>query len=498
MFCPKCGNQLPDEAAFCPKCGFKLSEIEFAEPTSSKTKKAKADSTASETPKKKKSKKLPLILGVVAVIIVVIILASIGGDGEIDYKATVRAYKPYAESQGISYTCGQVFDQYLSNAAWTVRESDGGANVDISGTAKGTDKKLAVTIQVDVTGDSARFTPGPVKLGGEELTENAFFALFVACDQQDEDLSHIGELIAEVDLALGGGELLGTFADPTTGVSFRYPEWWVALDTSSEYEIASLLSPRNTANHRAQFKVSKTFDFYDVFSGDAAAVQASVNEIGTFLDYGDAMLGDVPAKVLRYRMPGSNGDDTVVSFWYTDGQEVYQVVCSYSDSTSALYAPIFQVIMESYTAAGGGDAVASASGLCFRGVPVDALLGASYDDMIEIFGKPNSTMYGNEDNYYGDATIHFDMWSLESPYLCSITSRSLDDVTYNGRPLSDRYDELSQIMGREPDDARVYYDTYSMTYTWDYMGSDASLTVSTPAAEGSMATTEVSISWWYM
>lgn len=355
MFCPKCGNQLPDEAAFCPKCGSKLSEVEFAEATSSKTEKATPmpQKDAEAKPKKRSTKfKVGVLLGVVALLVLLIALCS-GGDEEIDYKATVRAYKPYAESQGISYTCGQVFDQYLSNAAWTVRESDGGANVDINGTAKGTDEELAVTIQVDMMGGSARFTTGPVKLGGEELSENAFFALFVACDQQDEDLSHIGELIAEVDLALGGGELLGTFTDLATGVSFRYPEWWVDPGTSSEYEIASLLSPRNNANHRAQFKVSRTFDAHGVFSGDAAAVQASVNEIGTFLDYGDAMLGDVPAKVLSYQMPGLNGDDTVVSFWYTDGQEVYQVACSYSDSASALYGPIFQAIMESYTGSSG-------------------------------------------------------------------------------------------------------------------------------------------------
>lgn len=181
-----------------------------------------------------------------------------------------------------------------------------------------------------------------------------------------------------------------------------------------------------------------------------------------------------------------------------DAVEKLLAIFAVYDAQGADLSLLGEVIAEIELALGNGEAVASASGLCFRGVPVDALLGASHEDMVSLLGRPNSTMYENEENDYGDATISFDMWSLESPYLCSITSRSLDDVTYNGRPLSDRYDELSQIMGREPDDARVFYDTYSMTYTWDHMGSEASLTVSTPAAEGSMAATEVSISWWYM
>lgn len=146
----------------------------------------------------------------------------------------------------------------------------------------------------------------------------------------------------------------------------------------------------------------------------------------------------------------------------------------------------------------GVEAEVSADGLCFRGVPVDELLGASYDGMIAFLGEPDSTMYDIEENYYGDATICFDMWSMESPYLCIITSHSLDDITtYNGHPLSSGHDELSQILGREPDEAGFIYDTYSMKYNWDHMGSGASLIVNNPTTEDSMATTEVSISWWY-
>lgn len=350
MFCSKCGNQLPDGAAFCPQCGSKLSEELAAAPTSAEPQKSEADSAAPEKPKKKKSKKLPIILGVAAVAIAVFFFTSMGGGT--NYKATVRAYTPYAQSQGIPHTCGQVFDRYLSNAVWSVRESGGGAYVEINGTAKGTDKELATTVWVETEGDGAKLKPSTLKLGEEYLTKNAFFALFVAYDQQDEDLSHFDELMDEVNLALGQSKLTGTFFDPATGVSFCYPDGWATLDTN-EYVIANLYSPRNTANHRAIFEVGMTGDFYDVFSEDEAAVRDAVNSAGdyTFLDYGDAILGDIPAKALRCQKKGLNGDEIEVSFWYTDGEEVYKVSCTYSDlpSASAIYEPIFQAILESYS-----------------------------------------------------------------------------------------------------------------------------------------------------
>jgi len=33
MFCPKCGNQLPDGSAFCGKCGVQLGQSKTAAPT---------------------------------------------------------------------------------------------------------------------------------------------------------------------------------------------------------------------------------------------------------------------------------------------------------------------------------------------------------------------------------------------------------------------------------------------------------------------------------
>lgn len=138
----------------------------------------------------------------------------------------------------------------------------------------------------------------------------------------------------------------------------------------------------------------------------------------------------------------------------------------------------------------------TANKVLYKGVPVDQLLGASPDDFISIFGEPDTTNYGGEELIYGNVTIYIDMWSAGTPYLCGIYSGALDDFTYNGQPLSDDYDKLTQILGREPDEARVDYDAYCMTYRWDYMGSTAYLTVETPATEGSPAITQVGVSWW--
>ncbi len=78
-----------------------------------------------------------------------------------------------------------------------------------------------------------------------------------------------------------------------------------------------------------------------------------MNEDHEFLDYGELTLGELPAKVLKYRTQGLNGDETVIEFWYEIGGGVYRVSCSYTSSTEALYNPLFEAIMSSYTVEDG-------------------------------------------------------------------------------------------------------------------------------------------------
>lgn len=366
MYCHKCGAKAIESAEFCQKCGAKLIvDIPVEQPVvtaqNNQVQQSAADSRVDPVQQPvlapmnasgKRKSKLPIIIGIIGVIVVAAVLVALNWEGKADYEATVRAYTPYAESYGMPYTCGEVFEKYVPDADWKVRESGDVHYVDISGIAKGSDRELTMTVQVEAEEDRAVMKPTSVKLDGAELSENAFFALFVAYDEKDDDLSHIEDLISEVDFALRGGELSGVFSDEATGISFCYPDWWAELDTPSEYEIVEMISPRNSENHITTFKVSITFDVLDVFSGDESAVKKSLGEDCTFLDYGDIMLGDIPAKALTYQTKGLNGnDDIVVTFWYMIGEDVYRVACSYAASTSAIYGPMLQAIMESYTVA---------------------------------------------------------------------------------------------------------------------------------------------------
>lgn len=139
---------------------------------------------------------------------------------------------------------------------------------------------------------------------------------------------------------------------------------------------------------------------------------------------------------------------------------------------------------------------ANTGGLLFKGIPADQLLGASYETIIDIFGEPDTSMFEGEEITYGNVRLNFDMWSRPEPYLSTVSSQSLEDFTYNGYVLSVDYYDLAQIFGREPDAADVFYDTYSMAYNLDYMGSTVRLTIDTPATAESSVSTEVSISWW--
>lgn len=358
MFCHKCGTQIAEGADFCHKCGTKVvytdtvqRSVDASAPIiEQQTDPSQQPSSVSMEISTKKKSTLPIIVGIIGVVVVAVVLVVLNWGGKVDYKATVRAYTPYATSQGIPYACGEVFDQYIPDADWKVRESGDVHYVDISGIAKGTDREMTVTVQVETEEDRAVMKPTSVKLDGIELSENTFFALFVAYDEKDNDLSRIEDLISEVDFALRGGELSGVFSDEATGISFCCPDWWAELETTGEYEIVDMISPRNCESHITTFKVSMTFDVLDVFSGDESAVKKSLGEDCTFLSYGDVMLGDMPAKTLTYQTKGLNGnDDIVVTFWYMIGEDVYRVACSYAASTSAIYEPIFQAIMESYT-----------------------------------------------------------------------------------------------------------------------------------------------------
>ena len=166
MFCPKCGAELIDGAKFCQKCGARadvpaasaeiLREDAASQPTAAPVDRSK---------KQKKSRKAPVMI-LLAVVLVVIagVFISMNWD-PIDYVATAKAYQPFANSQGLPYTCEEVLDKYLVSAQWEELEPNG-----------------------------SLFTLYTAAIDGVETTDSGevadfLYLLFVACDQKVEDLS---------------------------------------------------------------------------------------------------------------------------------------------------------------------------------------------------------------------------------------------------------------------------------------------------------------------
>ena len=379
MYCHKCGQELPDQALFCPSCGTKVtygepasqdaapvtpippgsaapSSKQFFPENPSSTIPAPAVNPSAGTPKpepKKKAKRGILIGGLSAagVVLVAVVLFVVLNWKSVDYVASVQAFQPFYHSQGLPYTYGEVLDEYLPDAEWSaVKEGKGIATVEVSGTAKGLEEEVKLSVQMAPNPEDpngALYTPESASLGEEtfsstEETVEFLYWLFVAYGQQVEDLSLV--------LPAGSVELTQTFEEEAAGISFHYPENWEAIETGSEFDIVSLIDSDNTADSIASMKVCEVLDEnpFGIFTDDESTVEQAVNEFHTFVSLEDTTLGDVPAVELIYQTEGLKGTDQVINYWYERGDKVYQVVCSYSELTALKYEPIFENIMGTY------------------------------------------------------------------------------------------------------------------------------------------------------
>lgn len=379
MYCHKCGQELPDQALFCPSCGTKVtygepasqdaapvtpippgsaapSSKQFFPENPSSTIPAPAVNPSAGTPKpepKKKAKRGVLIGGLSAagVVLVAVVLFVVLNWKSVDYVASVQAFQPFYHSQGLPYTYGEVLDEYLPDAEWSaVKEGKGIATVEVSGTAKGLEEEVKLSVQMAPNPEDpngALYTPESASLGEEtfsstEETVEFLYWLFVAYGQQVEDLSLV--------LPAGSVELTQTFEEEAAGISFHYPENWEAIETGSEFDIVSLIDSDNTADSIASMKVCEVLDEnpFGIFTDDESTVEQAVNEFHTFVSLEDTTLGDVPAVELIYQTEGLKGTDQVINYWYERGDKVYQVVCSYSELTALKYEPIFEDIMGTY------------------------------------------------------------------------------------------------------------------------------------------------------
>ena len=180
MFCPECGAKLIDGAKFCQKCS------------------AKIETPVNDTKPQKKSRKVPLIGLIAAVLVIAAGIVIAMNWSNIDYIATAKAYQPFAISQGLPYTCEEVLEQYLISAQWEELEPEGDLHyVKISGTAKGTERELALTIQMVPNPndpDGCLFTPCMASVDGVTTTDTGEVVdflgmMFMAYDQKVKDLS---------------------------------------------------------------------------------------------------------------------------------------------------------------------------------------------------------------------------------------------------------------------------------------------------------------------
>ena len=377
MYCHNCGQQLPDTALFCPECGTKVAEkVENPETPVPSTPVAPvpaaptapvpesgpevappqaAGAPGSPKPAKEAKKKAKIgILTALAVVVVAVALFVAFNWRSVNYVASVQAFQPFYHSQGLPYSYGEVLDAYLPDAEWSaVKEGKGQATVEVRGTAKGLDEEITLSMKMAPDPENPNgslYTPESASLGeetfsGTEETVEFLYQLFVAYDQQVEDLS----------LVLPGDnvELTQTFTDEEAGITFSYPESWEALDTESEYQIASLMDSQNTEDSVATMTISVALDTdpFGIRTGDEASVKQAVNELHQFVSLEDTTLGDVPAIQLVYDTAGLKGTDRVINYWYERGDETYQVVCSYSELAALKYEPIFEDILESYQVA---------------------------------------------------------------------------------------------------------------------------------------------------
>lgn len=197
MFCNKCGTEVPDGAVFCQKCGAKLTSAARPETEPSADYGRRSGVVSPDLPMKKSHGKLAIIFAVAALAVLAVIFIAINRGSMVDYEASVRAHTPFADSRGLPYTYGEVFDKYISDAKWDIRESGDVAYVDISGKAKGTDEEIYIALKAapyEQDSDLLLISTESVTVGGSKSTTEdeavrLISDIFMAYDEGANDLS---------------------------------------------------------------------------------------------------------------------------------------------------------------------------------------------------------------------------------------------------------------------------------------------------------------------
>lgn len=402
MFCIKCGAQNPDGAKFCIRCGAKMVTEEPSsvrvEPTpapvtpepvhqppqpaqpvqpqqwvpSGRKAPVYPQPSMSPAPQKKKRPKWPFIVGgavLVALVLILVVIAGDSGKPKYDYEATLRAYTPYADSQGLPYTFGEVMDKYLEDTAWDVEEEENGqAVVTVSGTLKGFGEKAEFTYTLTPDSEDS----GTVKFRNDSVTVNSersswdgapdwfLLSLYTAYDEGDEELADLSGLL--VALGIREPKLTETYTNEDAGISFKYPSAWQkpssevkeALSVFEEAFGPLVFSLADEEKYLVQFS-----SIIGIFQYPDSAIQTDVEQLlgddNEFLDIMDfdpsttetsvTEIGSVPARMILL-----NGEDeTTRIYMYIAGDKMYTILLMRQGKETEQLEHCFDAIMDTYT-----------------------------------------------------------------------------------------------------------------------------------------------------
>lgn len=305
-------------------------------------------------------------------------------------------------------------------------------------------------------------------------------------------------------------ELSKTYVSTHAAVSFQYPDEWRRISEADwgDYLIDSdgvlVLLAREDDDEPALDSVIILTEFETdeedqeiFFSDDETFLGWFKDEDHRTKETSVVELDGVPTR--RVTFVNSEGEGRQYYFFIA-GDTLFRLDFVWWIEDAGELQPIFDAIMDSFTinmdkleaAADAEQAAADPSAaseyqdmVLYKGIPVDYLLAASYDDIIEVFGEPDSSMFGGEEITYGSTGMTFDMFDWSQPYLCILESTTLEDFTYNGQALTTDRDGLTKIFGMSPEDNGFG----QWCYYWDLMGQPVTLTADPSASS-------IRVSWW--
>lgn len=482
--------------------------------------------TPSPTPQKKKIPKWPFFVGGGAVVVVLaLILVVIFGDigkPKYDYEATLRAYTPYADSQGLPYTFGEVMDKYLEDAAWDVDEKeDGQAVVTVSGTLKGFGEEAVVTYSLTPNPEDS----GKFKFMNEGVTVNSeksswdgasgwfLTALYDAYESGDEELADLTGLL--VAPGIHEPELTETYTNEDAGISFKYPKAWQEPSGGDAEQLSSLgetfgdevFSAMDSERYLNQFNsfigVYKSIEpvtqddvdfvlgdddeFIDSIGFDPAVTETSVIKIGT-----------VPAR----KVSSDAAEDVRVRIYmYAVGSDEYTVLFVRGGKETKQLEHCFDAIMDTYTITVPEPTPTPAptpsptpaptptpeptpvpktplNDITFRGESLVAWGNGPAEIAYDRFGMPDDaytdvysmdtpgevvTVVKGTSVYNEGVYFYYDPQTMINTNVIVFTPSA---VQFNGSPMSDTRDGIISSLGT-PDDDRTWNDGTLLTYYYD-------------------------------